>query len=275
MPSNKRNTNFYPLPSSRPIGLFDSGVGGLSVMSEVIKLLPRESIIYFADSAHCPYGQKSPTQIKKLSARVLNFLLQKNCKLIIVACNTVSVNALPYLRSLTNIPLVGIEPATKVAAGKTKSGAIGILATKGTFQGQLFQTTKNKFAQNIAVHIEPGHGLVEQVEAGELSSAKTKKLLKKNLHPLLKNKIDQLVLGCTHYPFLVPLIKKIVGHKIGLINPAPAVARQTKIVLRACHLLNPTAKSPAYTFYTTSRKFPLRKFLPGLKKNYPLVKIKL
>ena len=214
--------------TSQSIGIFDSGVGGLSVFNEIIKQLPYENVIYVADSANCPYGSKTVVQIKKLSQRILEFLIQQNCKLIVVACNTISVNAIEYLRSLTDIPLVAIEPATKLALRKTKTGHIGVLATPKTFQGKLFQQTKNKNRKQAKIYTQPGYGLVEQVEAGQLNSVKTEKILKKNIDKLIDKNIDQLVLGCTHYPLLLSLIKKNIDRSVNIIDPAPAVARQVK-----------------------------------------------
>ncbi len=242
-----------PQKLKQPIGIFDSGVGGLSVFNEVIKQLPHENIIYVADSANCPYGSKTVAQIKKLSQRILEFLIQQNCKLIIVACNTISVNAIKYLRTLTNIPLVAIEPATKLALRKTKNKRIGILATPKTFQGKLFQQTKKENAQQAKIYTQPGYGLVEQVEGGQLNSTITEKILKKDLDKLIQHNIDQLVLGCTHYPFLLPLIKKNISSSINIIDPAPAVARQVKRRLSLKNNINHQKQLGQYLFYTTGQ----------------------
>ena len=239
--------------TSQPIGIFDSGVGGLSVFNELIKQLPHENIIYVADSANCPYGSKTVVQIKKLSSRILKFLIQQDCKLIVVACNTISVNAIEYLRSLTDIPLVAIEPATKLALRKTKNGRIGILATPKTFQGKLFQQTKNKNRKQVKIYTQPGYGLVEQVETGQLSSVKTEDILKNNLNKFIKQDIDQLVLGCTHYPFLIPLIRKNLKSSVNIIDPAPAVARQVKQQLIKIKKINSYKRTSSYIFYTTGQ----------------------
>lgn len=248
--------------SSQPIGIFDSGLGGLSVWRELIKILPHESAIYVADSAHCPYGAKSPAQIKKLAKRILKFILTQNPKLIIVACNTISVNTIDYLRCLTPTPIIAIEPATKLAAQNTRTSHIGILATPGTLKGKLYRSTKKQYAAKLNLHPQAVHGLVELIEAGQSNSPKINKILKENINQLTKHNIDQLVLGCTHYPLILPAIKKIINKKITLIDPSPAVAAHAKKQLQRLKLVNQTKKSPAYLFYTTGQPQPLAKFIP-------------
>ncbi len=248
-----------------PIGIFDSGIGGLSVMKEVIKILPNESIIYFADKKNCPYGNKSKNEIIKLSEKIVQYLITKNCKIIILACNTATGAAIQYLRKKYFINFIGIEPATKSAAEYTKTGQIIILATEHTFQTDHFNNTKNKHAHNITVHIQTGKGLVELVESDKIETNKTFNLLRKYLIPYLKYDIDSLVLGCTHYPFLIPIIKKILPKNIKIFNPSPSVAKQTKKILEIKKLSN-TLSKPKYQFVTSGKKKDLElilsKYLP-------------
>jgi glutamate racemase len=226
------------LPNSSPIGVFDSGVGGLSVWRELIKLLPNESTIYFADSANCPYGEKSPSEIIKLAEEITIFLLDKGAKLIVVACNTVTAASIDYLRSKYDVPFVGMEPAVKQAAQLTKTGNIGILATKGTFDGNHYKTTSRRHASEVKQHLQVGKGLVELVENGDLDSPNTEKVIRPFLEPMLKAQVDQLVLGCTHYPFLIPAMQKLVKDQINIIDPAPAIARRVQNLLKEHNLEN-------------------------------------
>ncbi len=258
--------------NNNPIGILDSGVGGLSVWQEVIKTLPHESIIYFGDSANCPYGEKSKTRIKTMTENIIDFLLKKDCKLIIIACNTISVSIIEELRKKYSIPIIAIEPAIKVAAKHTKNKNIGVLATRGTQKGKLYKNTKEKLPKNINIHFQIGKGLVEIVEKGEINAPKNIKLLKKYLNPLMNKNIDQLVLGCTHYPFLTRQIKQITENKINIINPAKAVAKQTKKKLTDHKLLTNRSK-PNYTFFTSGKIFLIEKLLPNI--NLKSIKINL
>lgn len=239
---------------NNPIGIFDSGIGGLNILQAVKKQLPRESLIYFADTKNCPYGSKTKNEIITFSEAVTEFLLDKNCKLIVVACNTATGAAINHLRKKYPVPFVGIEPATKPAAEYTKTGNIGILATEHTFQTEHFNNTKNKHAKKINVHIQPGIGLVEQIEANEIESKKTKVLLKKYLNPLLEKNIDALVLGCTHYPFLESEIKKILPQNVVLFDPSKAIAEQVKKLLQENLLLNSDSDKPIYQFITSGNQ---------------------
>ncbi len=236
-----------------PIGLFDSGVGGLSVWQAVARLLPYESTVYFADSAHCPYGPRSANEINTLSAAITRFLLQQECKLIVVACNTASAAALERLRAEFTAPMVGMEPAVKPAAQATRTGHVGVLATVGTLQGNLFKNTTRHHANGAQVHEQVGEGLVELVEAGQFDSPAAERLLRCYLEPLLAAGVDQIALGCTHYPLLLPLIERIVGQRATVIDPALAVARQVQRVLAAHHLAAPNTNHPGHTFYTTGQ----------------------
>lgn len=231
--------------NNNPIGLFDSGVGGTSIWKEVIKILPNENTIYLADSANAPYGEKNKQAIINLCIKNTEFLLSKGCKLIIVACNTATTNAIDYLRANYNIPFIGIEPAIKPAALYSKTGAIGILATKGTLTSTLFEKTAQTYTKNINTIRQDGEGLVPLVEKGDLNSTELTNLLTRYLQPMLDHNIDHLVLGCTHYPYLIPAIKKIVGNKIQIIDSGEAVARQTKAILTKNNLLG-EQKSPKH-----------------------------
>ncbi|AWX45200.1 Glutamate racemase [Flagellimonas maritima] len=236
----------------KPIGIFDSGVGGTSIWKEINKQLPYESTVYLADSKNAPYGIKSNEEILRLSIKNTEFLLQKDCKLIVVACNTATTNAIDYLRAYYSIPFIGIEPAIKPAALQTKTKKIGVLATKGTLSSSLFHNTSKLFAEGITVIEQEGAGLVELIEAGQIDSRKIEDLLKKYIDPMLEKNIDSLVLGCTHYPYLVPILKKMLPSKIKIIDSGEAVARQTKAVLMKNRSLELENNIPTHTFYSNS-----------------------
>lgn len=237
--------------NNNPIGIFDSGVGGLSVWDKVSKLLPGEDIVYLADSLNCPYGSKSPEEIIDLSIKNTEFLLSKNCKLIIVACNTATASAIEVLRKKFSVPFVGMEPAVKPAAEKTHTGKIGILATKGTFEGRLFKQTSKKYAQHVDQLIQVGEGLVELVESNQTDSYEALQLLTKYLVPMIEANADQIVLGCTHYPFLISAIKKIIPGNIQIIDPAPAIADRTKVLLIENKLRDTQSTKGKYHFYSS------------------------
>lgn len=217
--------------SDNPIGIFDSGVGGTSIWKEIYNLLPNEDSIYLADSSNAPYGPKGRERIIELSIKNTELLLEKNCKLIVVACNTATTNAIDYLRETYNIPFIGIEPAIKPAALKTKTKSIGILATKGTLSSELFHKTSDLYSNGITVIEQIGEGIVQLVESGKIHSMEMRELLLKYTAPMLKANIDHLVLGCTHYPYLIPILKEILPNHINIIDSGEAVARQTKSVL--------------------------------------------
>jgi glutamate racemase len=236
--------------SIQPIGFFDSGVGGTSIWKEVNQLLPHENTIYLADSKNAPYGEKSKETILNYSIKNTEYLIKKGCKLIVVACNTATTNAISELRSLYKIPFIGIEPAIKSAALKTKTNTVGILATKGTLSSELFSKTSEKFASDINIIEQVGEGLVELIESGNLNSKKTNNLLKQYLKPMLAHQADYIVLGCTHYPYLIPQIKKIIGNNICIIDSGEAVAKQTKLILEHNLLLNLSSNKSFHQFYT-------------------------
>jgi glutamate racemase len=235
--------------NTNPIGIFDSGIGGLSIWNEIKRLLPSEDTIYLADSINAPYGQKSEKEILELCIKNTEILIDKGCKLIVVACNTATTNAIKVLRNKYSVSFIGIEPAIKPAALKTKTNIIGILATKGTLNSSLFAESSNKYMEGVKVIEQVGKGLVELVEKGLIHSKETKLVLKKHIQPMLQKNIDCLVLGCTHYPFLTPLIKEIVGKDIEVIDSGFAVAKQTKSILIKQSLLNESQLSGSHKIF--------------------------
>lgn len=235
---------------NNPIGIFDSGVGGTSIWKEIHNLLPNENTIYLADSANAPYGPKGKDAIINLSIKNTEYLLSKNCKLIVVACNTATTNAIDYLRETYNTPFIGIEPAIKPAALQTKTNAIGILATKGTLSSALFSKTSGLFASHVNVIEQQGEGIVELIETGKLFSEEMRALLNIYLKPMITANIDYLVLGCTHYPYLMPLLTDILPNHVKIIDSGEAVARQTKAVLEKSIMLNTEIATAKNQFYT-------------------------
>ncbi|PWH18054.1 MAG: glutamate racemase [Anaerolineae bacterium] len=234
------------------IGIFDSGVGGLSVLREVRAQLPNEALMYFADQAHVPYGPRPLEEVRAFSEEITRFLLEQGAKLVVVACNTASAAALHYLRGkFPHVPFVGMEPAVKPAAEQTKSGVVGVLATPATFQGALYASVVERFAQGVTVLQDTCPGLVGQIERGALEAAETRAILEKALYPMLERGIDTVVLGCTHYPFVIPLIRQIVGETARVIDPAPAVARQVKRVLEAVEATRLSSESVPIRYYTS------------------------
>lgn len=237
--------------NNHPIGLFDSGIGGTSIWKEIHQLLPNENSIYLADSKNAPYGQKSKEEIIHLSEKNTEFLLNKNCKLIVVACNTATTNAIKELRHQYDIPFIGIEPAIKPAATNSQTQKIGILATKGTLNSELFYKNVEKF-QDIEIIEQIGFGLVDLIENGGINSPEMKKLLQSYLEPMVAQDIDYLVLGCSHYPYLIPQIKKIIPGHIKIIDSGEAVARQTKNVLNEKIGFRTETIPSTQLFYTNS-----------------------
>jgi glutamate racemase len=219
------------------IGIFDSGVGGLTVLRQIQAIMPHENLIYFADQAHVPYGPRPDSEIQRFSLAISRFLMKHGAKMIVVACNTASAAALDYLRrALATVAFVGMEPAIKPGAGETQNGRVGVLATVGTFDSQRYASLMTRFAKEITVYEDPCLGLVEQIEAGELDSPETKRILSKALRLMSRENVDTLVLGCTHYPFVLPLIKQLAGPDVNVIDPAPAVARQILRILEERNL---------------------------------------
>ena len=236
---------------SQAIGIFDSGIGGLSVARAIINLLPSEPLLYFGDTARIPYGTKPAETIRQYSLDITRFLIEKSgCKAVVVACNTASAAALPILRETwPETPIVGMEPAVKPGAHATKTGVVGVLATAGTFKSQRYTTLMERYASGIQLLEDPCIGLVEQIEAGQLDSTSTRALLESILKPMLAQNADTFVLGCTHYPFVAPLIQEIIGNTRTIINPAPAVARQLQRVLQSNGLLAEASPRPGHQLF--------------------------
>ncbi|MCP4418796.1 MAG: glutamate racemase [Chloroflexi bacterium] len=238
------------------MGVFDSGVGGLSVLRHLRAQLPAEQFIYLADQAHVPYGSRSAAEIRQFSRGITQFFLQQNSKAIVVACNTASAAALSELRRQFALPFVGMEPAVKPAASQTKSGRVGILATGGTFASNRYARLTVQYAQGVTVWEDPCLGLVPEIEAGRLNSAEVQQILERALTPMLAAGVDTVVLGCTHYPFVLPLVQEIVGTAVTIIDPAPAVARQTTQILQKYQLLAPVQQLDNVRFVTTGAAEP-------------------
>lgn len=239
------------MENNNPIGLFDSGIGGTSIWQEIHELLPNEDTIYLADSKNAPYGQKSKEEIIDLSIKNTEYLLNQNSKIIVVACNTATTNAIKELRAKYDVPFIGIEPAIKPAAVNSQKHIIGILATQGTLNSDLFHQTAEKFHDTKIIE-QIGHGLVPLIENGEMNSSEMNKLLHQYLQPMIEANIDYLVLGCSHYPYLIPQIKKILPKDIKIIDSGEAVARQTKsVLLEKVGLTNKKYKGKS-VFYTNS-----------------------
>ncbi|MGQ9466403.1 MAG: glutamate racemase [Anaerolineae bacterium] len=232
------------------IGVFDSGVGGLSVWREIVRELPDVPTLYVADQAHIPYGPRPLEEVRRFAEGITRFLLERGAAVVVLACNTASAAALRHLRVVfPQVPFVGMEPAVKPAVQRTRNGRVGVIATPATFQGELFAALLERFARDVHVLPQVCPGLVEAVEAGALEAPETEALLRNCLEPLLAAGIDELVLGCTHYPFLRPLMERIVGPEVEIVDPAPAVARQVRRVLIGAGL--PPAARADHTFYTT------------------------
>ena len=255
-------------PSTKPIGIFDSGVGGLSVLRAICKQLPHELILYLADQAHIPYGPRQRSQIRDFSFGITDFLLAQGAKLIVVACNTASAAALHDLRArYPDVPFVGMEPALKPAASVTKTGRVGVLATPTTFAGDLYHALVDRFAHGIEIFQSTCPGLVEQVERGELDSPLTQAILEAALEPMQNSGVDTVVLGCTHYPFVIPLIQTLTGPDVVTIDPAPAIARQTQRLLTERGWLNQQEQHRELELFTSGEPAALNALLPKLLGN--------
>ncbi len=253
---------------STPIGIFDSGLGGLTIWGAIRERLPLESTIYVGDQGRCPYGPRSSEEIQSFSEQITRFLLEKNCKLIVIACNTATAAAIAYLRQKYKVPFVGLEPAIKPAALASKSGKIGILATEGTFGGQHFKRTQAQYGQGKEFILQVGHGLVAAVENGELTSPPTQKLLEGYLQPMLEEGVDQIVLGCTHYPLLRPLMEEIVKGRAEILDSSEAIARRVEDILSQSDLLN-SQQPLRHEFYTSGTHESFTQQLYDLMKIQP------
>ena len=226
------------------IGIFDSGAGGLSVYREIRKVLPEEEMLYFADNAWCPYGEKAPELIVERCRAITALLLQRGARAIVVACNTATSAAISILRQENpELPFVGMEPAVKPAAALSRSGVVGVLATAGTLRGEKYQLTRDRYASGIRVVEGVGKGLVELVESGILSGPVAEKAVREALTPLLEAGADVIVLGCTHYPFLREVIAQVAGSGVRIIDPAPSVAQRLREVLSLAASAHPSGFS--------------------------------
>lgn len=214
------------------IGLFDSGSGGLSVLREIRKVLPSGRFIYYADNAHCPYGEKSAAYIQDRARAITRLLLDKGAEAVVVACNTATGAAIATLREEFDVPFVGMEPAVKPAALGTRSGVIGVLATAGTLKASKYLNTKGLYENDVRIEEHVGEGFVQLVENLQLDGPEAERVVRASLQPLLDAGADTIVLGCTHYPFLLPVIRRIAGPGVRVIDPAPAVARQLLHILQ-------------------------------------------
>ena len=241
------------LDPAAPIGIFDSGVGGLSVWRQVVHHLPAESILYLADQAHVPYGNRSAAEIQRFCLAVADQLVECGCKALVVACNTASAVALnPLRRRYPDLPILGLEPAVKPAVAQTRSGVVGVMATPATFQGDLYRATVGRHARDVRVVEQVCIGLADLVEAGELEGPACDALLQRFLEPMLAAGADTIVLGCTHYPFVIEAIRRLVGPGLAVLDPAPAVARHLQVVLQQRALARTVSPvTPEHHFFTT------------------------
>ena len=240
------------------IGIMDSGVGGLSVYREIVKALPGQHYVYFSDNAHCPYGNKSQEFIIERCREITELFLSKGAEAVVIACNTATAAAIATLRSEYDIPFVGMEPAVKPAALGTKSGVIGVLATAGTLKASKYLQTRGRFEDEVIIAEHVGAGFVELVESGELDGPKAESTVSESLTPLLEKGADTIVLGCTHYPFLLPVLQKVAGSQIHFIDPAPAVARRLVSVLeeKGISMIDPT---PGTELLSSGTDIPLKR----------------
>jgi glutamate racemase len=241
------------MDASQPIGFFDSGIGGISIWQAVYNLLPHENTVYLADNINAPYGDKSIDEIIQISEKNTEFLLNKNVKLIVVACNTASTVSIPHLRQKYDVPFIRIQPAIKPAGLQSKTNSIGLLATKRTLESEMLKELKQIIpTPNVNIVEQYGKGLVEVVEEMKIEHHQTRQLLQKYIQPMLDANVDQLVLGCTHYPFLISEIKKITGNRINIIEPGKAIAKQAERVLNEIKLLNKSGSGQHYFFANKS-----------------------
>ncbi len=236
----------------RPVGVFDSGIGGLSILAEIHRQLPAESVVYLADQAWAPYGERRLAEVRARAFAVVDHLLGRGSKALVLACNTASAAALHELRDVfPTVPIVGMEPAVKPAAEQSDGGIVGVLATQATFQGELYASVVDRHAASVRVMEQAGNGLVEMIEAGQLDGPEIEALLHGHLAPMLAAGVDTLVLGCTHYPFIAATISRILGDGVRLIDPAPAVARQLGRVLERSGVAAVAGSTATTTYLTT------------------------
>lgn len=237
---------------NNPIAVYDSGVGGLSVLRALLEQLPYENFLYFGDQANVPYGDRSLHELRDLAESVTQFFIAQKVKIIVIACNTASAAALKYLREIyPDQVFVGMEPAVKPAAEQTHTHKVGVLATPSTLHGELYASVVERFAAGVEIFQSTCPGLVAQIEKGNLDGKETLQILHDALDPMLTEGVDSIVLACTHFPFVIPQIEEIVGDRATVIDPAPAIARQTARVLKQYELLNPQTVAGSRVLYTS------------------------
>jgi glutamate racemase len=252
-------------PRTGAIGIFDSGIGGLTVAKAIRQALPTERLLYFGDGAHVPYGERSTAQIQAFSTAITEFLVDQGCRLVVIACNTASAAALAPLRErMPEVPFVGMEPAVKPAVEHSRTGVVGVIATVSTMQSDVFASVVARFAQGAEVIQQACPGLVRQIEAGEFETPRTEAMLRGWLEPMVERRIDALVLGCTHYPIIRPLIERIVGPGVRVIDPAPAIARRVEHILRERDALARPEATGSLTCYTSGDTDTFRSMLRHL-----------
>ncbi len=245
---------------SDPVGFIDSGIGGASVAEAFNRLLPHEDIIYIADNAKCPYGNKLPEQIIKCVEGNIDYLLSYGCKMIVIACNTATAAAIDHVRAKwKDVPIVGMEPAVKPALLKTKTKVVGVLATQGTFNGRLYRETCARFSKDTTVLACVADEFVQLVEDWNIEGGEVEAVVRKKVEPLLAAGVDYLVLGCTHFPFLKPVIERIAAGRAKIIEPSVAVAKQAKRILDARGLLNPMQDKAQVLFCQTNPRHKYKK----------------
>lgn len=236
-----------------PIGVFDSGIGGLSVLRHIRALLPEEDLVYIGDTAHVPYGNKSEASIKARSEQIARFLIEQHqVKAIVIACNTATAASVNYLRGMHQRPIIGMEPGVKPAVVSSRTGTVGILATESTLNSEKFNHLVNRFGEQAQVITQHCAGLVDLIEQGAPAINKTRAMVETYLQPLLEQRADTIVLGCTHYPLIMPMIQELVGETVEIIETGDAVARQLKNQLQIHQLSNKPSRSGSTRFYTTT-----------------------
>lgn len=247
------------LYTDSPIGVFDSGLGGLSVLKAITALLPREHYLYLADAAHLPYGDKSTAYVAERAMTCTRFLVERGAKALVVACNTATAAAVQQIRAWTDLPVIGMEPALKPAARLTHSGVVGVMVTSGTMSSQRYSALLSQHGHTVKILTQPCPGLVERIEAGAIACDETRRLLKRYLDTLMAEGADTLVLGCTHYPFLIEEIRRLVGDEVTLIETGEAVARQLARRLAEHSLLSHAVEDGRVSLWTSGDPVHLRR----------------
>ncbi len=248
------------MKTHQPIGILDSGIGGLSVLNEIRKTLPNESIIYFGDSAWCPYGARDADEIQQRVFAVTDFLLSKNCKLIVIACNSATIAAVEALRASYPVPFVGMEPGIKPAAAITQTGTVGVLATEASLAGKKFHRLVDDHGSGVTIITRPCPDFVELVESGDVDSPRARAIVEEEVLPLIAANADILVLGCSHFPFLRPLIEDVAGPKVTVMDTGMAVAQRVNHFIPG----DIVAPPPSYEIFTSGD-------LSHLKKQFPIL----